>query len=198
MKGGLPVPQLILASVSPRRAELLRQLGRPFAVKPAKIREVTGGFLTPRECVLLNAIRKARSVARKYPSTLVIGADTEVCLGAKVFGKPRNRREAARMLTALQGRTHEVITAVCLIEAKARRQRVFTVRTLVTFRRLSQPAIAAYLRQIDPLDKAGAYAIQEHGASIVKRIEGSFSNVVGLPMEQLRSILSRWSKPSSS
>ena len=138
---------------------------------------------------MLNAYRKARIIAKKFPDALVIGADTEVCLGRRVFGKPASRANAEQMLSDLQGKEHQVITGGCLIHLRHHRQRTFAVTTRVTFKPLASSQIAAYLDRIDPLDKAGAYAIQEHGEMIVAKTKGSFSNVVGLPVERLKNEL---------
>lgn len=175
----------VLASVSPRRAALLRQLGRPFTTVPSDAAEVTLAGLTPAELTQLNAYRKAQAVGRQRPESLVLGADTLVCLGTELFGKPADLEGAVRMLARLQGRAHQVITGVCLVHWAARRSSVFAVASRVTFRTLSESQIRQYLALIDPLDKAGAYAIQEQGDLIVERLAGSFSNVVGLPLERL-------------
>jgi septum formation protein len=180
---------MILASASPRRAELLRQLGLAFQVVPSDAAEVCHSHLTPREVCLMNAYRKARTVAARFPAALVLGADTMVCLDDMIFGKPADLAEASRMLVQLQGRTHQVITGVCLVRQEARRSRLFAVATDVTFRPLSPARIQDYLAAINPLDKAGAYAIQEQGEQIVAGISGSFSNVVGLPLERLKEAL---------
>jgi septum formation protein len=182
-------PSLILASASPRRAELLRQLGLAFQVVPSAAAEVCHAHLTPREVCLMNAYRKARTVAARFPVALVLGADTIVCLDNTIFGKPADLTEASRMLVQLQGRTHQVITGVCLVWQQARRSRLFAVATDVTFHSLSPARIRDYLAAINPLDKAGAYAIQEQGEQIVAGISGSFSNVVGLPLERLKEAL---------
>lgn len=186
------LPPLILASASPRRAELLRQLELKFQIIPGRAREIQAEHLTPHEICQLNAYRKTRVVAKQYPDALVLGADTIVCLGTQVFGKPRDRNEAHRMLARLQGRTHEVVTGVCLVHLRSHRQRIFAVSTTVTFRHLHSNQIRRYLAKINPLDKAGAYAIQEEGDLLVKQIHGSFSNVVGLPLERLKEELERW------
>jgi septum formation protein len=177
---------LILASASPRRAELLEEIGMEFSVVPGRAEELQPEHLTPTEACLLNAYHKARAVAKKFPDALVIGADTEVVLGKRVFGKPRNMSDARAMLTALSGKAHQVITGVCLIQLRHRVQRLFFEQTIVKFRDLDPEDIVEYLEKIDPLDKAGAYAIQEHGDDIIESIEGSHSNVVGLPVERLR------------
>lgn len=183
------LPPLVLASASPRRAELLRLLGLEFEVIPGNAPELAGDHLTPAEVCQINACRKARVVAKQTPDSLVIAADTEVCLGARTFGKPSDHAEAAAMLTELQGRTHQVITGVCLLHLRRHRQRVFATSTDVTFHSLTAKQIERYLKLIHPLDKAGAYAVQEHGHLVVEELEGSFSNVVGLPLTDVRDAL---------
>src|SRR5215471_4579229 len=186
------MPQFILASVSPRRAELLRQLGHDFKVIGSDVQEIHHGELTAQEIAQINAYRKARAVAKKFPDALVLGADTLVCFGTRLFGKPKNLEDAYEMLEQLQGRTHEVVTALCLLHLRTHRQRVFCDTTSVTFRRLDAVKIRRYLTKVNPLDKAGAYAIQEEGDLIIERISGSYTNVVGLPLERLKSELERW------
>ena len=188
----MKLPSLILASASPRRAELLGYLGIDFAVEPSSARESADEHLTPEEICMLNAWRKARAVAKKHPDRLVLGADTIVCLGSTIFGKPRNMAEARRTLEALQGTGHTVITGCALICRDGRRERVFSESTSVVFRELSAAQIDRYLDAIQPLDKAGAYAIQEHGEMIVEEVCGSFSNVVGLPLGRLQRELENW------
>ena len=177
---------LILASASPRRADLLRQLGLEFQVIPSAAAEACQEQLTARELCQLNAYRKARVVAKQWPDALVLGADTLVCLGNRFYGKPADLADASRMLAELQGRTHQVVTGVCFIHLRTHRQRLFAEVTDVTFRALDTGGIDRYFKQVNPLDKAGAYAIQEHGELIVHEISGSFSNVVGLPVERLQ------------
>jgi septum formation protein len=186
------LPPLILASASPRRAELLKLLPVKFRVLPAAVDEVSHDHLTPLEVCQLNAHRKARAVAKKNPDALVIGADTLVFLDNEILGKPRNRAAAQQMLNRLQGRAHQVVTGVCLMHLRAHRERVFAVSTDVLFHPLTPGQIRDYLGQMNPLDKAGAYAIQDGGEKIISEISGSFSNVVGLPVEKLRAELSRW------
>jgi septum formation protein len=183
---------LILASASPRRAELMKLLPVKFQVLPGEAEEVAHEHLSPREVCQLNAYRKARAIARKKPDALVLGADTLVFLGNEIFGKPRSRAEARRMLERLQGRTHQVVTGVCLLHLRTHRERVFAVSTSVQFHPLNARQIRDYLAQMNPLDKAGAYAIQERGEMIISKIYGSFSNVVGLPVERLRAELAGW------
>ena len=185
--------RLILASASPRRAELLKQLGREFQIVPSDAKEVIDEQLSPLEVCQLNAHRKARAVAKKHPDALVLGADTLVFLDKEIMGKPVDLSEARRMLARLQGRTHQVVTGVSLIHLRVHRERIYAIGTDVTFHPLTAEQINVYLSKTNPLDKAGAYAIQEHGDTIVSEISGSFSNVVGLPVEQLRVELSDWS-----
>jgi septum formation protein len=186
------LPPLILASASPRRAELLRQLQPKFQITASDAEEFFDGQLSPQELCQLNAHRKARAVARKIPDALVLGADTLVFLDGEIMGKPRHLADARRMLARLQGRTHQVVTGVSLIHLRRHRERLFAVTTDVTFRPLDERQISDYLSKINPLDKAGAYAIQEHGDLIVSEISGSYSNVVGLPVERLEEELESW------
>ena len=122
----------------------------------------------------------------------MLGADTLVFLGGEILGKPADFADAERMLASLQGRTHQVVTGVSLIHWRGRRERLFAVSTNVTFHPLTAKRIREYLSKVNPLDKAGAYAIQERGEMIVSKISGSHSNVVGLPLEQLRAELAAW------
>jgi septum formation protein len=188
----MKLPRIILASASPRRSELLKELELNFDVIPADVEEIAPVHLSPHEICLVNAHRKARVVARKNPDALVIGADTIVCLGRRIFGKPADITEARRTLEALSGKTHEVVTGVCLMEFRARREKLFAVSTTVTFHRLISGQVREYVKRINTLDKAGAYAIQEHGDMIIDKIKGSHSNVVGLPLERLRKELRDW------
>jgi len=185
-------PSLILASESPRRAELLRQLGVEFKVVASNASEIEHEQLTAREVAQINAYRKARVVSKKFPDALVLGADTVVHIESVLFGKPKTLEAAYEMLERLQGRTHEVVTAVCLLNLRHHQQRIFTDSTYVTFHRLDAVKIRRYLTQVNPLDKAGAYAIQEEGDLLVERVAGSYTNVVGLPIEKLRLKLSEF------
>jgi septum formation protein len=188
----MKLPSFILASGSPRRHELLEQLGARFQVKTATVEELEDPNFTPRELCRANAFRKAQVAAMRHPEKLVIGADTLVHVDNETFGKPASLAEARRMLRRLSGRSHEVTTACCLVQWRPPRRVVFDETTLVRFAALSDRQIRNYLAAIDPLDKAGAYAIQEHGEWIVEALEGSFTNVVGLPVERLREELASW------
>ncbi len=184
--------RLVLASASPRRQELLRQCGVAFDVVPPAVSESDPGHLTASEVCLLNAHRKARAVGRLHPNRLILGADTMVVLGARRLGKPEDHAAARRMLGELAGHTHEVITGVCLLALGRDREQLFSESTRVTFRPLSDQQIREYLTRVNPLDKAGAYALQEHGDLIVSGVDGSAANVIGLPVERLLEELRRW------
>jgi septum formation protein len=186
------LPPLILASASPRRAELLKLLKVKFRILPGEAEEVAHEHLSPLEVCQLNAHRKARAVAKKNPDALVLAADTLVFLDGEILGKPRNLADARWMLAKLQGRTHQVVTGVCLMHLRVHRERIFAVSTDVLFHPLDDKQIRDYLGKVDPLDKAGAYAIQESGEKIISEISGSYSNVVGLPVERLRKELQLW------
>lgn len=190
-------PSLILASASPRRVELLRQIVAAFEVVPGDATELADEHLSPFELCQLNAHRKARAVAKRFPDTCVLGADTLVFLDREILGKPANLTEAEQMITRLQGRTHQVITGVSLIHLRPHHERIFAVSTDVRFRSLNTGQVRDYLSRIEPLDKAGAYAIQEHGELIIEEISGSYSNVVGLPVERVRAELDGWPNPAA-
>lgn len=182
---------IILASASPRRQQLFRELGLPFrVVEPVGVTEQLDGLL-PVSLAMENAKRKACSVAALFPDALVIGADTLVVRGAQIFGKPSSLEEADAMLRELAGKRHEVITGVCLIHRPVDLELLFHEVTVVWMRPLTDAERQRYLGLINPLDKAGAYAIQEHGDRIIERIDGSYTNVVGLPIERLRASLEK-------
>lgn len=182
---------IILASASPRRQQLFRELGLPFrVVEPVGVTEQLDG-LPPVSLALENAKRKACSVTALFPDALVIGADTLVVRGAQIFGKPSSLEEADAMLRELAGKRHEVITGVCLIHRPVDLELLFHEVTVVWMRPLTDAERQRYLGLINPLDKAGAYAIQEHGDRIIERIDGSYTNVVGLPIERLRASLEK-------
>jgi len=182
-------PVLILASVSPRRADLLRQWEFEFVVVPSGVEEVHTEDLSAGEVAQVNAYRKARVVSKRFPDAVTLGVDTIVALGSTLFGKPANLAEAEKMVLALQGKTHQVVTGVCLIHLRSHRQKMFFEQTDVTFRKLTPAQIRHYHTQVNPLDKAGAYGIQEKSGVVVESISGSFSNVAGLPMERLQAEL---------
>jgi nucleoside triphosphate pyrophosphatase len=183
---------LVLASASPRRRQLLAEYGYQFTVVPANIEEVTPLHLTPREIALWNARAKARTVAAQRPHEIVLGVDTLVAFGDRIFGKPRDFAEAFAMLSELNGRSHEVFSGVCLIRAATHEEQNLSEVSRVHFRRLTAAEIRAYLVRIGPLDKAGAYAAQDDRGEIIDHVEGSFTNVIGLPMEALAEALSQF------
>lgn len=190
MAGSLgPLPgRIILASASPRRKELLEAAGYDITVRPSDVEELMSG-LSPRELVAANAEKKALHVADALPGELVLGADTLVVLAGEILGKPRDMEDAFGMLARLSGRTHEVLTGVCLTRGGSTRRCVFVDSTLVAFRRLDPAAITAYLADVNPLDKAGAYAAQEDRGRLIERIEGSIENVIGLPVTRVAEAL---------
>ena len=190
----MDLPSIVLASASPRRAELLRQMGVEFKAVQSEVAEIHHEQLTAFEVSQINAYRKARSVAKKLPDMLVLGADTLVYLDTRFFGKPATLEEAYQMLEELQGRTHQVVTAMCLLHLREHRQRISAESTAVTFRALDATKIRRYLNRVNPLDKAGGYGIQEDGDSIIESISGSYTNVVGLPVERLTAELKAWSE----
>ena len=162
---------------------------------PGNVDEVAHEHLSPKEVCQLNAHRKAFAVAKKLPDALVLGADTLVFLGGEILGKPRDLAEAQRMLSRLQGRSHQVVTGVSLIHLRGHQERIFADSTDVLFHPLDNALIREYTQKVNTLDKAGAYAIQESGDILISEISGSFSNVVGLPVEMLRKELESWSQP---
>lgn len=193
MRPGSPsrrvAPRFVLASGSPRRRELLERASYEFEVAAPEIDEVFGAWFTIRELTTSNAALKARAIARRFPNAVVLSADTLVVLEASVIGKPANLEEARKILRHLSGRTHEVCTAVSVCHAAAGRTHTFHEISRVHFRTLTDRTITRYLAKVNPLDKAGAYAAQGHGTEIIERVEGSFSNVVGLPMEETARVL---------
>ena len=172
---------IILASASPRRSALLREAGPAFASMRIMTSHVKEGS-DPLE----NAMRKAEAVAQMNPRTIVIGADTVIRFGGETIGKPADLEDAKRILARLSGRTHDVATGVCVRCAEADILVRVEEATHVTFRTLTPGAIDKYVQDVDVLDKAGTYAIQEHGEDIIESIDGSLTNVIGLPVERLK------------
>ena len=182
-------PRFVLASGSPRRRELLKEAGYAFDLVLPTVDEVFAEWLTVREITACNAMRKAIAAAQTAPNAVVLGADTLVSLDGRVMGKPVDLADAARTLQRLSGRSHEVWTSVFVCHLATKQVRSFQEISHVIFRELDENAIANYLSKIDPLDKAGAYAAQGHGVEIIEAIEGSYTNVVGLPMERTKKVL---------
>ena len=187
------IPPLILASSSPRRRELLLAAGlEDIRIIPADVAESFDASIGLGPLVEANARAKAVEVATRYPDDVVLGADTLVWMDGQPLGKPGDPAEARRMLASLSGRTHEVATGVHLVQMRRDIRVEFHEVTRVTFRRLSDAALDEYLARVHVLDKAGAYALQDHGELIVESIEGSHSNVIGLPVERTLAALRRF------
>ena len=180
---------LILASSSPRRREFLEQLGLEFTIEPAQIDETPLPAETPESFARRMALEKARALAGKFPTHGIIAADTVVALGGTIFGKPADSAEALAFLRQLQGRTHRVISGLALLLTAKNIEESLIATTSVTFDHFEDAILRAYVNSGDPLDKAGAYGIQGQGTFLVRSITGSYSNVVGLPVNQLLSLL---------
>jgi septum formation protein len=173
---------LVLASVSPRRKELLARIGIPFESVDSGIEETAHGRLLPMELACQIAVRKAESVQHLFPQRWILGADTIVVLKNKVFGKPRDTRECRDMLFSLSGRNHWVITGFCLVDPGGISVHVEAVTTRVKMKIMSEGEIDAYIATGEPFGKAGGYAIQAIGSFMIEHIKGSYTNVVGLPV----------------
>ena len=182
---------LILASTSPRRHALLSEAGFIFTIHAADIDESQRAGELPKPFALRLAKEKAGAVAAHYqnPADVILAADTIVCCDDKIFGKPKNQEQARDMLTALSGRAHEVITAYCILTPTKQRVICDTETTVVHFRTLTDVEITAYVATGEPMDKAGAYAIQGGAKNFVKKTIGSLTNVIGLPMERITALL---------
>ncbi len=181
--------RLILASASPRRQELLSQLGTPFTVLPADIDERHHAGEAPRDYAMRMSRTKAQHVARQHPDAWVLGADTIVTMDNRILGKPKDAADAAAMLSSLSGRVHTVMTSLAVLQHGRAYMAVDTVNTLVHFRHLSESDITGYIATGEPFDKAGAYAIQGHASVFVDRYEGCYTNVVGLPVQRTAAML---------
>ena len=177
--------KLILASASPRRRRLMRQIGLTFQVMPSGVDEDDIASRDPLENIQAVALRKARDVAARVEDGIVIGADTQILIDGETLGKPADEADAARMLSRLSGRNHRVITGVALVDAGTGLEKTWVETTLVFFRELSESEISAYVHTGEPMGKAGAYGIQGRAAAFVERIEGCYFNVVGLPLAKL-------------
>ncbi|WP_438482974.1 Maf family protein [Oleiharenicola lentus] len=184
-------PRLILASASPRRKELLAQLGLPFAVIPAEVVEHEAPDADPREMVSYNAALKADWVAARHPEATVIGADTTVFVGKTVLNKPRDAADARAMLRRLSGSRHTVFTGLAIRRVKDRLKLDGGAASEVTFKQFDDATIELYLSRVHTLDKAGGYAIQEHSELIVESFTGSLTNIIGMPLEEMKQLLTR-------
>lgn len=180
--------KIILASSSPRRKELLEQIGLVFEQQTVDFEEITAQGIAPAQLVLQNAYGKAQSV-QSDDEAIIIAADTVVVFAGKILGKPEDEKQARAMLGMLSGQTHEVFTGICV----RRGENFYNAqeKTKVTMRKLPEKEIAAYVATGEPLDKAGAYGIQGKGALLVERIEGCYFNVVGLPLVCLKGLLEK-------
>ena len=176
---------IYLASASPRRKELLEQLGLTFTVIIKNVDENIGGQISPGQLVEVLSERKAREVVRELDRGLVIGSDTVVVWRDRILGKPKDRKEALEMLSCLQGDEHSVYSGVAVINVETGKTDLFHERTQVFFRNASREELELYVNTGEPLDKAGAYAVQGIGAVLINGIEGCYSNVVGLPLSRL-------------
>jgi septum formation protein len=192
----MPTPEIILASASPRRAGLLTQISLPFRLVPSTLDENGTWLRDPGDDHQARAghlaLAKAQEVAARVGRGLVIGADTIVVCDGIAYGKPRDAEEAQAILLRLAGRTHQVITGVAVVQAETGRAEVASAVTAVRMRPFDAAEVAAYVATGEPLDKAGAYAIQGRGALLVEGIEGDYSNVVGLPLITLTELLGRF------
>ncbi|ELK41046.1 Maf-like protein [Brevibacillus agri] len=186
---------LILASSSPRRRELLQALGIPFTVMTSDVDETTAPGLSPAQVVEELSLRKAREVAARLTEGVVLGSDTIVVLDGHILGKPADEADAFRMLSMLQGREHTVYSGVALIDAASGRSEVAHSHTDVKIRPLSEAEIKSYIATKEPMDKAGSYAIQGIGATIVEGITGDYFTVVGLPLCLTSKLLARFGMP---
>lgn len=184
----LKIPRLVLASASPRRSALLSQIGLTFEVRPSDIVEPPYNIHSNNpasEVTQKLALMKAAAVAQHFDDALIIGADTLVSLDGELLGKPTDDADAFKMLTHLSGTCHEVVTGVALVNPRTEREIVWSETTQVYFRELQSTEIDTYIASGEASDKAGAYGIQGRGAAFVRRIEGCYFNVVGLPLASL-------------
>ena len=185
------VPLIILASGSPRRRQMLKLIGIPFKIVVSTYEEKHDIRTRPHAIVTTHARKKAEDVVSRVKKGIVIGADTLVCRNGKVYGKPKDMKEARRMLKELQGKTHAVYTGLAVCDTEEGRWEVGYVKTMVTMRTITSAEIERYFSLMNPLDKAGAYAIQDAGSLIIERIEGCYYNVLGFPIAKLDEMLRR-------
>lgn len=184
--------RVILASASPRRKEILERYNLEVIISPSNIIEKLNKDENPEQIAMTLAINKALNVSIKFTDDLVIGADTIVVHQGIILGKPKDNEDAYRMLTRLSGRTHHVITGVAIVKLSSNLKIIDYETTKVKFRNLSSDTILKYIRLGESLDKAGAYGIQGLGAILVEKIDGCYSNVVGLPLAKIDNLLQRY------
>jgi len=189
---------IVLASESPRRKMLLEKLNIAFQVVPSRLAELPPMGERPNSYAARMALEKAVKVGHFYPDHLVIGADTVVAIHDTILGKPKSHSEAVLMLSRLSGQVHEVWTGICVYHARSGTEIVKAVSTQVRFRELTQEEIDSYVQSGEPMDKAGAYAIQGRGKSLVRDLKGSYHNVIGLPTMELGRILEQIGVPIDS
>jgi len=180
---------IILASASPRRKELLEKIGLRFKVEPSNYEENMHSALEPHELAQKISLKKAEAVASKHKNAVVIAADTFIVFGGQILGKPHTEKEAREMLEAISGESHSVITGFSIIDTVTNKRLSKSVETKIHIRILTSAEIDAYVKSKEPLDKAGAYAIQGLGAVFVEKIEGDYFNVIGLPLSALTEAL---------
>jgi len=181
--------QIILASTSPRRKEILSRLGIKFKAVDTKYREVMHEHFKPNDLVKFLSLGKALAGVKKYPQAVVIAADTIVVLRGKKLGKPKNKAEAGRMLKEISGSKHLIVTGLTVIDATTRQVLSACAHNTVHFKKISPEEIAQYIATKEPMDKAGAYAVQGIGSKFIKKVEGDFTNAVGMPLKTLKGIL---------
>ena len=183
--------KLILSSASPRRAELLERMGLHFQIHPTNVVEDDSGLKGPIEMVENNARLKASTLSIEIPDALILGSDTTVAIDGTILSKPNDMEEAKQMLMYLSGRVHSVFTSVALYWKSGNLENVFTERSEVYFKTLKRETIEHYIGLVNPLDKAGAYGIQDGRELIIDRVDGSVENVMGLPIQRLESVLKK-------
>lgn len=192
------IKKLVLASTSPRRRRMLKEFNIPFTlIKPvADEAKIQRGIKSKNPAVIAQVLahEKARSVLKKIKRGIILGADTIVVLGNHIIGKPKSQKDAERILGKLSGSTHRVITAIALVDAETQKTLVTYDISHVTFDKIGINRIRQYIADNHVLDKAGAYAIQDDADPFIRRIKGSYYNVVGLPIEKVKNILKVWDK----
>ena len=181
--------RLVLASNSPRRIALLKTLGYSFDIIPHGIEEHLLCGVLPEVLALDLACQKADDVAKRVDNAIIVSADTVIAFNQHILGKPKDPENAKKMLALLNGSMHEVISGVCLVDVPSQKKMLRTDRTRITISKMTEEEIESYVSTGEPLDKAGAYAIQGGGKKFIEKIEGSYSNVVGLPLEILQDML---------
>ena len=177
--------RIILASASPRRKELLEKIGLKFEVEPSNYAEDMHSKLSPNELARSISLEKAKVVAGRHKNAIVIAADTFIVFRGKILGKPNSLAEARKMLMTLKGKSHSVITGFTILDSDQNKVLTKSVETIIHIRNLTSEEVDAYVKSREPLDKAGAYAIQGLGSVIVEKIEGDYFNVIGLPLSAL-------------